>query len=208
MTLPFIRDEAFRALEAAGRASVGEYTYGAPTIAWWGEDTSITLGRYCSIADGVTLFAGGNHRHDWITTYPFTELEGWPGRDVHPGHPASKGPIRIGHDVWLGNGAAIMSGVTIGSGAVVAARAVVARDVPPYAIVAGNPARAVRHRFDQRTVERLLELKWWDLPQEAVRRLLPLMLCDDVPAFLAALERERGVSSVRKRGMLSAWKTR
>jgi lipopolysaccharide biosynthesis protein len=100
---------------------------------------------------------------------------------------ASRGDVVIGHDVWLGSGCMILSGVTVGHGAVVAARAVVTRDVPPYAIVAGNPARVVRHRFDAATVAALVAAAWWDRPHDTVTRLVPLLQSGRIADLLAAL---------------------
>ena len=189
-SLPFTRDETFCRLEAEGRASVGRHSYGAPTILWWGEDSALRIGAFCSIADGVEIVLGGNHRTEWATTFPFTEVPGWPTAREHPGHPATKGDVTIGNDVWIARGATILSGVTIGDGAVVGAYAVVARDVAPYEIVAGNPARTVRQRFDPPTVEALLGTRWWELGDDALRRLLPTMLSPDVHAFVAAAHEE------------------
>jgi acetyltransferase-like isoleucine patch superfamily enzyme len=168
-----------------GRIRIGRHTYGAPLVRWWGEPADLTIGRYCSIADGVEIFLGGNHRVDWITTYPFPVFSrAWPEAKRIEGHPTTRGDVRIGHDVWLGSRCTIFSGVTIGHGAVVAGRAVVTRDVPDYAIVAGNPAVVVRRRFDASQVERLLRTAWWDWPPERVRQCLPLLLSGDVEAFL------------------------
>jgi carbonic anhydrase/acetyltransferase-like protein (isoleucine patch superfamily) len=89
--------------------------------------------------------------------------------------------------VWLGSGAIILSGITIGHGAVVAAQAVVTRDVPPYAIVGGNPAKIIRHRFDEATVAALLEARWWDLPREKIATLIPLLQSDRTRELVAAV---------------------
>jgi hypothetical protein len=112
------------------------------------------------------LFVFGEHRTDLVSTYPLRTLLTPDGRN----HDATeKGEIAIGSDVWIGTRAMILSGVTIGHGAVVAAGAVVTRDVPPYAIVAGVPARVLRYRFDADTIERLLAIAWWEWPDERVR---------------------------------------
>ena len=141
--------------------AVGAYSYGRPKVRFPETGSRLTIGRYCSIADRVEILLGGNHRTDWATTYPFTALPGlWPSAAAVRDYHASRGDVVIGHDVWLGSGAVVLSGVTVGHGAVVGARAVVSRDVPPYAVVVGNPARVVRYRFDPGTIETLLATAW------------------------------------------------
>jgi acetyltransferase-like isoleucine patch superfamily enzyme len=132
----------------------------------------------------VEIFLGGNHRTDWVSTYPFPVFHEWPEARAIKGHPGTKGDVTIGHDVWLGAGAVILSGVTIGNGAVVGCRSVVTRDVPDYAIVAGNPAVTIRMRFDPDNINRLVESAWWDWEPSKVRRNLGLLLSTDVEAFL------------------------
>jgi len=166
--------------------SIGKGTYGYPEIVSWNSDRKLTIGAYCSIAPGVKIFLGGDHRIDWTTTYPFSEL--WPSAKHFTGHPISKGDVVIGNDVWLGYEALILSGVKIGDGAVIGARAVVARDVPPYAIVAGNPSRIIRMRFDEDTIRRLLAVQWWSWSNETVDQIMPLLLNSDIQAFLAKAE--------------------
>ncbi len=167
--------------------SIGDYSYGRPRMRHWGEPARLTIGRFCSIADGVEIFLGGNHPTDFVTTYPFSAFPDlWPEAPRGAQHSVSRGDVVIGSDVWIGAGATILSGVTIGDGAVVAARAVVTRDVPPYGIAAGNPARLVRMRFPEPTVAALVDTRWWDLPDDAVRGLIPLLQGRDIDAFLAA----------------------
>lgn len=166
---------------------VGKYTYGhdAILVHHWEDDARLRIGSFCSIARGVNVFLGGNHRTDWVTTYPFGHIH----RHVFDtfdgaGHPSTRGDVVIGNDVWIGQGATIMSGVTIGDGAVVAAGAHVVRDVPPYAVAGGNPARIVKHRFAPEHVQELLEIQWWTWPDEDIKKAVPLMCAQDVEPFL------------------------
>lgn len=163
---------------------VGKWTYGQPTVKSWGEGSSLRVGKFCSIADDVLIFLGGEHRMDWTTTFPFSVL--WPGGKGIQGHPRSKGDVLIGNDVWIGHGAVILSGVTIGNGAVIGACSVVSSNVAPYEIVAGNPARHIRLRFSDTTIQRLCHLAWWDWPEARIEAALPLLLTGDVEKLLSA----------------------
>jgi acetyltransferase-like isoleucine patch superfamily enzyme len=163
---------------------IGEYTYGLPTALRWGDSSRLIIGRYCSIADGVSILLGGNHRGDWVTTYPFSAIpDTWPEAGGIPGHPQSNGDVRIGNDVWLARNCTILSGVTIGDGAIVAAAAVVTKDVPPYAIVGGNPARVVKYRFSEQDIASLLRMRWWDWPEKHIRNVLPYLVSNNLETF-------------------------
>ena len=151
----------------------------------------MSIGSFVAIGSGVVMIPAGNHRVDWVTTYPLRVMLGMEGAG-EDGHPQSRGDITVGNDVWIGYGAMILSGVTIGDGAVVGARAVVARDVRPYAIVVGNPAKEVRRRFDDAIVDRLLALRWWDWPLEEIRRRVPLLCDQDVQRFLEECSSDPG----------------
>lgn len=166
------------------RISVGRFTYGSPQFKVWEDDESVTIGAFCSIADEVVLFGGGEHRPEWVTTYPLRIAFGDPlaGKD---GHPATKGPTRIGNDVWIGYGATVMSGVTVGDGAIIGARAVVTRDVPPYAIVTGNPARVARYRFSEEVIAALLDIRWWDWPIEKIHANQGALCGGSIDEFVA-----------------------
>lgn len=173
-----------------GQFTIGPYTYGRPKVRFPESGARLSIGRYGSIADGVEILLGGNHRLDWATTYPFPALPRlWPQAAAMIGHDATRGDVVIGHDVWLGSQCMVMSGVTIGHGAVVAARAVVTRDVPPYAIVAGNPARVVRLRFDEARIAALLETAWWNRPRAEIEPLIPLLLSERIDDLLEALRK-------------------
>lgn len=159
-------------------AEVGKYSYGYPDIKIhsWGEDSRLKIGRFCSIAAGVEIFLGGNHRTDWLSTFPFGHIYS-DLLSVAPviGHPTSRGNVTIGNDVWIGYGAVIMSGVTIGNGAVIAAHSLVHNDVPDYAIVGGNPASIIKHRFDPTTVSLLLRLKWWEFELDRIQEIVTIL---------------------------------
>jgi GT2 family glycosyltransferase/acetyltransferase-like isoleucine patch superfamily enzyme/2-polyprenyl-3-methyl-5-hydroxy-6-metoxy-1,4-benzoquinol methylase/Flp pilus assembly protein TadD/glycosyltransferase involved in cell wall biosynthesis len=173
---------------------IGEFTYGIPIVRWWGEKAKLKIGRYCSIAANVKIYLGGNHRHKCVTTYPFASPpmnKDWPNANNRnlPTLPATKGDVVIGHDVWIGDDAVILSGVTIGHGAVIAARSVITKDVPPYAIVAGNPYKIVNYRFSQEEIAMLLETKWWDWPQALVNQFVPSLCSENVSAFYKAYKK-------------------
>ncbi|HOW55273.1 MAG TPA: CatB-related O-acetyltransferase [Syntrophorhabdaceae bacterium] len=148
----------------------------------WGEGAILTIGNYCSIAEGVKIFLGGEHRMDWVTTYPFSYL--WDEAKHIPGHPKTKGDVTIGSDVWIGTDAVISSGVSIGHGAVVAARAVVTKDAPHYAVVAGNPATIIKYRFDEETIKALLDIAWWDWDRDRIVRNIEYLLSDQIEEFI------------------------
>jgi len=161
---------------------VGDFTYGDPVLLRWGKknDCHLKIGKFCSIGAGVEIYFGGEHRHDWVSTYPFGTLNG----EATEGHPKSKGDITIGNDVWIGRAATIMSGVTIGDGAVIGARSVVANNVLPYSIVAGNPFRYIKFRFMDDQIVELLKIKWWDWDYEKISRYIPLLESGNVDEFI------------------------
>jgi acetyltransferase-like isoleucine patch superfamily enzyme len=161
---------------------IGDWTYGTPTVLSWGEGATLKIGRFCSIANGVEIMLGGEHRSDWITTYPFNVL----CEQAHcfTGHPMSKGDVIIGNDVWIGNEASILSGVKIGDGAVIGAHSVVAKDIAPYSIVVGNPAKLHRLRFDEQVISELLRIAWWEWPFEKIEEAWPLLLSNRIDDFI------------------------
>lgn len=129
----------------------------------------LTIGKFCAIASGVEfILNGGNHLVEAVSSFPFSIFgNGWEHAMEGRSFP-NKGDIVVGNDVWLGYRSVILAGVTIGDGAIVGAYSVVTKDVPPYTIVAGNPAKEIRRRFSEANIERLLELRWWDWPIEKI----------------------------------------
>lgn len=154
--------------------SIGRYTYGYEnlSIKQWGEGASLKIGAFCSIASNVTIFLGGNHRSDWISTYPFGHIyEEELGAEKIPGHPSTNGNVNIGSDVWIGSGVTIMSGINIGDGSIIAANSTVIKNVAPYEITGGNPAKFIKYRFEDQIISKLLHIKWWELPIEDIIKI-------------------------------------
>ena len=151
-------------------------------------DHEVIVGNYTSIAAEVIFLLGGEHHPEWVSTFPFRIRYGLPGMG-EDGQPTSRGPIVVGNDVWLGRGVTVLSGVTIGDGAVVGARSLVVKDVEPYTVVGGVPARVIRKRFDDRQIEALLAIRWWDWPEEEILRIVDILCGEDVDALLAYAEK-------------------
>lgn len=164
----------------------GVGTYGDLKVHDWNEGTTLRVGAYTSIAGNVEVFLGGHHRTDWLSCYPF------PAKIEEVAHitdfGGSKGDVVIGNDCWISSQAIILSGVTIGDGAVVAAGAVVTKDVAPYAIVGGNPAKPIRWRFDEPTRLILEQSAWWNWPVAEVREVAHLLCSTDITPFVEYLK--------------------
>lgn len=166
---------------------IGKHSYGGLIVKDCGEGAILSIGNYTSIAEGVKVFTGCEHRADWVTTFPFNIL--WPSARQFTGHPKTKGDVSIGNDVWIGTEAIILSGVKIGDGAIVGARAVVSRDVQPYSIVAGNPAKCISYRFDGPLIKALLDIRWWNWDETQIVIAMPYLLNNNIVEFVRAVER-------------------
>lgn len=171
-------------LKKKGLLTVGAHTYGNPKVLYnKGAEAKIIIGKYCDIASDVTIIPGGIHPVDWVSLYPFRiswQLE----RAYNDGMPATKGDIVIGNDVWISTGVIILSGVSIGNGAVIAAGALVAKDVPPYAIVAGNPAKVIKYRFSDEQISKLEKIKWWDWDEKKIKDNINLLSSNNIEQFI------------------------
>lgn len=154
---------------------------------WLGD--RLVIGKFCQIAAGVEfIMNGANHQMDAVTTFPFYTMEGWEMAPPARAHLPLKGDTVVGNDVWIGQNAVILPGVHIGDGAIVGANSVVGRDVAPYTIVAGDPAKPIRKRFDEALIGLLLRFRWWDRPIEEIQTLIPLLTCSDLERVRAFLK--------------------
>lgn len=149
--------------------TIGKYTYGLDRNCFIGLSplTPIKIGMYCSFGPNVKIFLNAEHPINLVSTFPLKTLvkqkTPWPNLDV-----TSKGGIEIQNDVWVGANVMIMSGVNISNGAVIGAGSIVTKDVSPYEVVAGNPAKKVKSRFNQKQISSLLKIKWWDWNEEKI----------------------------------------
>lgn len=175
-------------------SDTGTYYDRNVNIVSWSDKYYVRLGKYNSIGRDCSFFLHANHRPDWITTS--SQLWG-PVSDhvanmhMDMGHPACKGDIIIENDVWIGAKSTIMSGVKISNGAVVGACSVVTKDVPPYAIVAGNPARIVKYRFTPDQIEKLLDISWWNWDWEKIKENSLMMWSDNIEGFIEKFHENR-----------------
>ncbi|MCW2314237.1 CatB-related O-acetyltransferase [Rhodoferax antarcticus] len=164
---------------------IGNATYGMPIVHSYHNSAILTIGSYCSIASNVQIYLGGQHRINWVSSYPFPMFF-----HMDPIYKEkclaadSKGDVIIGSDVWLCADCTILSGVTIGHGAVIANGAMISRDVEPYAVMAGNPARQIKWRFDESTRKAFLESEWWNWSEDEINNVMHKLCNDDVSRFL------------------------
>jgi hypothetical protein len=167
----------------AGILQMHPRAHGYPQIHWREGDTArVVVGPFSGIGEGAHFFTGSLHHVEWVTTFAIRAQWGLPGAEADA--PFSRGDIVLGADVWVGYGALLLSGVTVGHGAVIGAGAVVAKDVRPFAIVVGNPAREIRRRFTDEQVEGLLRVKWWEWPDDMIVEHADLLCSEGVDELI------------------------
>lgn len=149
----------------------------------------LIIGKFCQIAAGVTfVMNGANHQMNAVSTYPFYVMDGWDKEAPPLADLPIRGNTVIGSDVWIGQNATILPGVHIGDGAIIGLGSVVGSDVEPYTIVAGNPARPIRRRFDDEMIGLLEQFRWWDKPIDEINALIPLLTSGDTESVRAAIK--------------------
>ena len=184
----FFQEMGSRGRETLLTLGAGSYI-GDAELRIFAEDpiiANVLIGRFCSLADRICFFVGGAHAYKNVSSFPFdvgtTTKKIFGFAPQLPYNRPNHYQIVVGHDVWIGRGVMIMGGVKIGNGAVIGSNAVVAKDIPPYAIAVGNPARVIKYRFDEETIRKLLAVKWWNWDLKKIADNVPLI--NDVENFL------------------------
>lgn len=163
-----------------GKLHMGPWSYGTPEL--FGEISDVYVGKYCSIAVNVVMDCGLNHNYNNISTYTFNNMN---RKHAHLKDQAmSRGDIHIGNDVWIGRNSTIMSGVTIGDGAIIGAHSLVTKDVAPYEIVGGVPAKHIRYRFGNEIINSLMKIKWWNWGDSMVDDIVPMLMSNNIQGLL------------------------
>jgi acetyltransferase-like isoleucine patch superfamily enzyme len=182
---PFVYPEGIETAPPEDLVTLGRHSYHSPRVEWYPGDVGrIRIGAFCSIHHTAVVFAGGDHNPDWVTTFAIRARFGLSGA-FRDGQPKTRGDVVIGNDVWAGYESVIMNGVSVGDGAIIGARSVVSRDVPDYAIVAGNPAEFRRWRFDEPERQALARIRWWEWPDSKIAAEVVGLSSSNISAFVA-----------------------
>ena len=165
---------------------IGDFTYGHDLILVkdFQNVERLKIGRFCSISSNVTIFLGGNHAVYNISTYPFGMMYQDEFKINYANAPGLGKDVCIGNDVWIAHGVTIMSGVTISDGAILASNSHIHKDIGPYEIWGGNPARFIKKRFTDEQISKLLEIKWWYLEYSKINEILPYICSDNIDEFI------------------------
>ena len=164
-----------------GRLSIHSTSYG--TIRVIGQAGHVYVGKYCSLADNIKAIMLG-HNPKNISTYPFNRMDGYPEAKASRGHPIAYGRIHIENDVWIGHSVTLIGGIIIADGAVIASDAVVTKNIDPYTIVGGNPAKEIGKRFDSDIIDELLNIRWWDWEPEKIKENSGLLCSEKIDEFI------------------------
>lgn len=181
----------YQMLEEPSVSVDGAETYGIPEILSY-DDNTVKIGRYCSIANGVKIFRGGNHHTKWVSTFPFVREPQLFPRFTSLGQPVNRlsRDVIIEDDVWIGYGALLLPGTHVHTGAVVGGGSIVAGEIPPYAIAVGNPCKVIKYRFSERQIAELLNIRWWEWSHGKVNEKLHLICSDNIDAFIEDYHKE------------------
>jgi acetyltransferase-like isoleucine patch superfamily enzyme len=167
---------------------IGKYTYGKPKVHWENCGAKLIIGNFCSIGPNVTIWLANGKGHDtsFVSTYPFGYIHQNVFNNVINNSNNTKGDVIIGNDVWIGADVTIMSGVTIGDGAVIANNSHVVKNVEPYSVIGGNPAKFIKHRFSKQQIENLLKIKWWNWDDDKINDYMELLMSNNIEDFIQA----------------------
>lgn len=170
---------------------IGRFSWGHLSVSSRTPGAHLRVGQFCSFAYGCHVILGGEHRADFVSTYRFPAYPPFKAEFSHlAGDTATtKGDVTIGNDVWMGHQVLVLSGVELGDGVIVGAGSVVRSSAPPYAIVAGNPARVAGFRFPKDQIEALLRIRWWDWPVDRITEAMDLLMSEEIDAFLERYDR-------------------
>jgi acetyltransferase-like isoleucine patch superfamily enzyme len=165
--------------------NIGKYTYGKPIIHFENKYANISIGKFCSIGQNLNIYLGGEHYTKYVSTYPFGYMYNNIFRlDKQYDEKFTKGNVTIGNDVWIADNVTIMSGITIGDGSIIANNSHVVKNVEPYSIVGGNPAKFIKYRFTQEQISKLLQIKWWDWADQKINSHVTLLHETNIDNFI------------------------
>jgi acetyltransferase-like isoleucine patch superfamily enzyme len=166
------------------KMDVGRYTFGHDRLSIHYPDADLIIGSFCSLGCNIKIYLGGSHRDDFVTTYPFGYINQASFPYKNNTHPKEGRTVTIGNDVWIADNVTLMSGITLGDGAVIANNSHVVKNVTPYTVVGGNPAREIKKRMSEDQIRDMLRIKWWDWPIPEIRQAIPLLCSDDISGFI------------------------
>jgi len=173
-----------------GLFTCGKWSYGNPKIYRWSNSSKIHIGNFCSMGPEVSIYVDPDHRLDNITTSPLSEKNFFDKfTKASNDYVFERGDLNIGHDVWIGGHVVIFSGINIGTGAIIGAGSVIRKNVDPYSIVYGNPAKEIGKRFNDNLIAKLLKSQWWNLNDNAINEISNDLLSDDAEALLKKIEK-------------------